>query len=241
MALDSQSGRSFRQYLSVSRSRIRSLDWGQRWSYINRKLPDAIAEAVIASEIRCDARVLDFGCADQPYRALFGNAAYLGADLPGNEQAEVIIAPDGRLPLGDSSIDFVLSSQVLEHVERPENYLSECWRVLRPGGRVVLSTHGLMVYHRDPVDYWRWTGDGLKKVVGDAGFHVDSLDGVMGLAPTGIQLFQDATLAGLPRVLWRPYCVLTQSLISLFDRFHSPESKRLNALVFIVCATKLGG
>ena len=42
---------------------------------------------------------------------------------------------DGQnLTFADSSFDLVMSINVLEHVPRPDKYLSECYRVLRPGG-----------------------------------------------------------------------------------------------------------
>src|SRR6185436_6911761 len=78
-----------------------------------------------------------------------------------------------REALPDASADAVVSFQVLEHVDDVETYLSECNRVLRPGGRLVLTTHGIWVYH--PMagiceDYWRWTGAGLRKTVEAYGF-----------------------------------------------------------------------
>jgi 2-polyprenyl-3-methyl-5-hydroxy-6-metoxy-1,4-benzoquinol methylase len=45
-----------------------------------------------------------------------------------------------RLAFAEASFDLVVSFEVFEHLERPEDYLSECRRVLRPGGRLVLST-----------------------------------------------------------------------------------------------------
>jgi len=45
-----------------------------------------------------------------------------------------------RLALADTSFDLVVSFEVFEHLEAPLDYLSECRRVLRPGGRLVLST-----------------------------------------------------------------------------------------------------
>ena len=56
-----------------------------------------------------------------------------------------------------TSFDAVLSTQVLEHVADPGALPAERFRVLRPGGRLLLSTHGIFVYHPDPDDYWRWT------------------------------------------------------------------------------------
>ena len=40
----------------------------------------------------------------------------------------------------------------------------ELHRVTAPGGRVLLSTHGTMVYHPNPVDLWRWTHAGLERL-----------------------------------------------------------------------------
>ncbi len=45
-----------------------------------------------------------------------------------------------RLALADAAFDVVISFEVFEHLEDAEGYLSECCRVLRPGGRLLLST-----------------------------------------------------------------------------------------------------
>jgi SAM-dependent methyltransferase len=43
-----------------------------------------------------------------------------------------------RLPIGDASVDLVLLSQALHHAEDPATAIAETWRVLRPGGRLLL-------------------------------------------------------------------------------------------------------
>jgi ArsR family transcriptional regulator len=43
-----------------------------------------------------------------------------------------------KLPLAGESVDLALLSQALHHVEEPAAALAEAWRVLRPGGRVVI-------------------------------------------------------------------------------------------------------
>ncbi len=43
------------------------------------------------------------------------------------------------LPFDDESVDLITSIQVLEHLENPWNYISECRRVLKKGGRLLLS------------------------------------------------------------------------------------------------------
>lgn len=121
---------------------------------------------------RSASRVLDFGCGGMPYRPLFHHT-YHGADLAGNPKRDITLTEDFRLPPGIHNYDLVLSTQVLEHVEDPLLYLSECYRALRPGGALVLTTHGLFEDHPCPTDYWRWTAAGLNKLVEQAGFVLD--------------------------------------------------------------------
>jgi SAM-dependent methyltransferase len=120
-------------------------------------------------------RVLDYGCGGSPYRRLFGPCVYHRADLTGDETLDFEYGADSRLPAALSDYDCVLSSQVLEHVLSPSSYLAEGYRVLKPGGYLLLTTHGLFEDHACPDDYWRWTVFGLRRLVEEAGFKVDRI------------------------------------------------------------------
>jgi SAM-dependent methyltransferase len=208
--------------------------------HIVLRLRAVVGRLIRRLELGQGDRVLDFGSAEMPYRDLFpGGVELIGADLPGNPDATLEIAADGTLPAADASFDAVLSTQVLEHVEDPALYLSECRRVLRPGGRLLLSTHGIMIYHPDPVDLWRWTPAGLERIVADAGLEVIHLEGIMGLTATGAQLFQDGVIYRIskPRAR-RAFGRLMQGLIAWLDRRERPAAARDNALVFALIAQR---
>jgi len=124
--------------------------------------------------------VLDIGAGSMPYREDFVAAGfrYVGADIDGS--AEVVIGDDGTLPVPDDSFDVVVSFQVLEHVADVARYLGEARRVLRPGGRLLLSTHGSWLYHPHPTDFRRWTRDGLIYDLAAAGFEAERVEPVVG-------------------------------------------------------------
>jgi SAM-dependent methyltransferase len=110
-------------------------------------------------------RVLDVGCGEKPYEVLFEGLAseYVGVDPVENPRAELRGAVES-LPIDDARFEVVLCSQVLEHCNDPAAAIAELARVTAPGGRVLLSTHGVMVYHPSPADYWRWTHAGLERL-----------------------------------------------------------------------------
>jgi len=221
------------------RAALRAVPSWDRLGYIQSRLPAVIADAIRGLELPPHARILDFGCADSPYRSALPVASeYVAADLVGNPNATVHIGADGRLPLDGEQFDAILSTQVLEHVEDPAIYLGECRRLLKQDGRLLLSTHGIMIYHPDPVDYWRWTGPGLRHELEAAGLQIESLSGFMGLTATGLQLFQDGLYRRLPRRIRRLFTGLIQWLIARLDRGESADSRSTNALVFIVVARK---
>lgn len=127
--------------------------------------------AAMAAQVQ--GRVFDYGCGGAPYRTLFEHcAAYVGADVTPGPSVDRLLPPGGLTAEDPQSYDAVLSTQVLEHVQHPETYLRECQRILKPGGQLILSTHGMIQEHGCPDDYYRWTSRGLETLLTDHGFLV---------------------------------------------------------------------
>ena len=121
--------------------------------------------------------VLDVGCGAQPYRRLFKSAAhYLGIDSGNAKSHFGYNAPDTVYYTGDvwpvenASIDFILSTETLEHVLEPLQFLNEGRRCLRPGGAILLTMPFAARWHYIPYDYWRFTPSGLHHLLETAGF-----------------------------------------------------------------------
>jgi SAM-dependent methyltransferase len=202
------------------------------------KLRAAIGDCLRQARIGPGMQVLELGCGNRAYQPIVDacGAGYVGADLAGNTHADLSIGADGRVPVEDGSFDAVLSTQVLEHVEDPAAYLAEARRLLRPGGALILSTHGIWEYHPSPSDYWRWTSAGLRKLIESQQLAIESFTGVMGPLPTALQLAQDTLRRRIPRLLRKPFCLVMQLLIAAGDRLHSRAARDRDAMIYAVLA-----
>jgi SAM-dependent methyltransferase len=127
------------------------------------------AEAELAGSRERRPRLLDVGCGTKPYAPFFAGtvAEYVGVDVA-NPAAELEGTVEA-IPVPDGSFDLVLCTQTLEHANDPARAVRELRRVVAPRGRVLLSTHGVQVYHPNPDDLWRWTHAGLERLFRENG------------------------------------------------------------------------
>ena len=123
--------------------------------------------------------MLDYGCGGQPYRELFSSKIerYIGADVAAaaNTEPDLTFLPGERLALPDSSIDTILSTQVLEHVPDHDLYLAECKRLLKPGGKLIITVPMQWRHHEVPFDYFRFTRFGITHCLVKHGFDIEDL------------------------------------------------------------------
>jgi ubiquinone/menaquinone biosynthesis C-methylase UbiE len=116
--------------------------------YAGRKFHDALYTDVIRNNVRPGQRLLDAGCGRYMKfcRAFSDVARVVGIDLESqldtrNRNAPFGVRGDiGHLPFPAESFDMVISRSVVEHLEDPPRVFREFFRVLRPGGKVVVVT-----------------------------------------------------------------------------------------------------
>ncbi len=115
-----------------------------------------------------NAKTLDVGGTGTGLRGFFPNRVSLNI----NPETKPDIVADGHdmHMVKDNSYDIVLCLNTLEHCENPQKVLLEIHRVLKPNGKLIMSTPFMTPIHTYPQDYWRFTDTALRKMLSDAGF-----------------------------------------------------------------------
>ena len=113
--------------------------------------------------------VLDLGCGNKPYKKFFSSyKKYIGVDIYSGKYVDVVLTDSNKLPFKDNMFDFILSTQVFEHVE-DLGLLSEVHRTLKNGGVFLISVPFLYHIH-DHHDYRRFTKLELHNILLKYGF-----------------------------------------------------------------------
>lgn len=119
--------------------------------------------------------ILDAGAGESVYKKLFSHCEYKAIDLAVGESrwnyANLdYVAPLHKMPIEDNVFDAILCTQVLEHLEWPRQSVEEMYRVLKPGGKLVMTVPMSHPEHQIPYDFFRYTSYGLESICKNAGF-----------------------------------------------------------------------
>ncbi|MCC6177168.1 MAG: class I SAM-dependent methyltransferase [Chloroflexi bacterium] len=99
--------------------------------------------------------VLDLGAGLRPFASLLPGRVIA---LDHRPRPDVDAIGDAHhLPFGDESFDAIVCTEVFEHLLDPPAAAREIVRVLKPGGRLILTTRFCFPLHDRPADYWRFT------------------------------------------------------------------------------------
>jgi len=123
-------------------------------------------------------KILDFGCGTKPYKSLFNEFdEYIGLDIENeghsHEKEEIDVYYDGKtIPFKNEYFDSVFSSEVFEHVFDIDHILDELNRVLKRGGKMLISIPFAWNEHEAPNDFGRYTSFGIIHLIEKHGFKV---------------------------------------------------------------------
>ena len=162
-----------------------------RYNPSRKRLEDFLQRC--AREIPTNARVLDAGAGEGYYRDYFLHACYHATDFGKVEQKSYgqvdYISNLAQIPIRNDSYDFIICTQVFEHLPEPNRAIMELYRVLKPGGQLWFSTPLFFPEHEEPFDYFRYTQFGLRHLLSSVGFDVQEVEWLEGyFATVGYQL-----------------------------------------------------
>ena len=185
--------------------------------------------------------MLDVGAGSCPYRPLFAHCDYRTQDF---EQLQPSQLRDHRgygrvdyssdicaIPVGDASFDVILCTEVLEHVPEPIRAVKEFARVVKPGGKLLLTAPLGSGLHQEPYHYYGgYTPHWYRRFLHEAGFEDIQIEPNGGFfSYYGQETVRCALLLapwrGGARWLWAPvwlaglpWCLLVPLLARLLDR-----------------------
>lgn len=132
---------------------------------------------IFKNYVRKGGITFDIGCSRKPYSALIlqFSSKYFGLEhkytIHQDNKAD-LIGTAYNTGVKDRSVDTVFTAAVLEHLEEPSRALNEMYRILKPGGLVVLSAPLFWHIHEAPRDFYRYTRYGFQYLLNANGFEI---------------------------------------------------------------------
>lgn len=240
-------GKRIRHYLAHLEARF----WQNRKSDLKPSILQndylfytALSREIISAFVKVRRRIrkkkldiVDIGCGAKPYLSLFAPYArrYIGVDV--DPRAADVVASGESLPFADNSFDLAVSFQTLEHCQYPSKVIAEMKRVLKPGGYIILTTHGIWMHHPCPHDYYRWTNEGLKELF--TGFSTIEVEGTLTSWSTLLQLF-NVELYGLAcrHLFWKFPLYMMIVMNNILGKMLMPFGKKHLTVNYVVLARK---
>lgn len=143
-------------------------------AYFIRK---GLYKGILAFQAHLRGNILDFGCGNMPYKEIFSECTeYIGVDKRFEEEAmnspADILYDSLPLLMESGSADNIFCSECLELIPDPDAVIQEFQRLLKPGGKVLITAPFVWEEHWLPYDYCRFTEGGLQLLLERNGFEI---------------------------------------------------------------------
>ena len=109
---------------------------------------------------------LDVGGGHAPYRKWVPHTEYLTLDIDPKKKPD-LLCDLHEVNWPSAYFDTIIATEVLEHLHDPRKALGEMFRLLKDDGVCLLSTRFIHPIHGAPMDFYRFTADGLRHLFSD--------------------------------------------------------------------------
>jgi len=180
--------------------------------------------------------VVDLGSGLNPSHERFWQIKpekFIRVDINEKTEPDVIADLNKTLPFSDNFADAVLLFNVIYILENPTEILREINRILKPGGKIFFTSPFIFNEAKEPSDYWRFTSEGLKKLLEEAGFNSFLIE------PVG-ERFSAAAYLISPFLFFWPIKFVFYCLALIFDKLipKKLKSKQPSPIGYFVEAIK---
>lgn len=159
--------------------------------------------------------IVDFGGGFKPSYERFWQIKpekLIRVDINEKTKPDIIADLNEPLPFLDNFADVVFLFNVIYILKGPEKTLREINRILKPGGKLFITSPFIFNEAKEPSDYWRFTSEGLQKLLKESGFNDYFIN------PVG-ERFSAAAYLISPFLLFWPIKFLFYAAAVTFDRF----------------------
>ncbi|MGB0722155.1 MAG: class I SAM-dependent methyltransferase [Gammaproteobacteria bacterium] len=132
-----------------------------RWSFTKRKLSTKNLDR-LCREFATDEYTLVVHSEDVDYEPYFPNAFTVTKRLDCPADMHVDIHYRELSKVATESFNMIVCTGLLEHVPEPEVLVEELRRILKPGGRLVMSASAVFSFHECPDNFFHFTPYGMK-------------------------------------------------------------------------------
>jgi SAM-dependent methyltransferase len=174
----------------------------------------------------------DLGCGTRIYEEYFLQFAdtYIGVDWGASVhdlKADIAADLNKPLPIDANSADTIICLSVLEHLCEPQILLNEAYRIMKPGGAIILQVPWQWWIHEAPYDFFRYTPYALKYMFEKAGFtqvEVEPTSGFFSMWFIKMNYFSlrfikgPKIFRGIKKAIFLPFWYIGQKIAPTLDR-----------------------
>lgn len=188
----------------------------------------------ILEKLPSGSSLIDIGCGSQQFRKYCSHLVYFGQDFGQSttgigEEKKIyeygsldFISDCWDIPVESGKFDYALCTEVLEHVPYPNESIKEISRLLKKGGKFILTIPSHSLRHMDP--YWFYPGfsnNWITRILPEHGFQIEKLEAIGGYSTWLVgELFRTITMNRISIFFILPAI--------LYYKFLFPLSKRKN-------------